>query len=180
MKTEEILYNNINNQLFTNSIFVFTNLVDFKETYYFTSHIKSVSLIVKCIGEALDLGYDKIFNLILSSFFLSTILTAFPKKYQLIDPNNLESIDLKTSYFEDYSKAVSILAPLDHLKNHSRVLYQVWEHCDGSGLPNGLSFMQLPIEPQILSIANIYHNKVYGINPKDISKIEEGDRKSVV
>jgi hypothetical protein len=171
MKNEENYFQNINDQLFTSSLYAFSNLVSINERYYFTSHIKSISFIAKSIGEYLDFESEKLFNMIITSIFFSSILNGFPLKFKLGDPNDFFEIDDKSDYFEVYNNAVNVFLPIDFFKQHARILYQIWEHYDGTGLPNGVSRQELLLESQIIALANNYHNKVYRIKHEDIPRL---------
>jgi hypothetical protein len=49
------------------------------------------------------------------------------------------------------------------LRKFSNIISQIWEHMDGTGFPNLIPGSKIKRESQIIEIANIYHNEVYGI-----------------
>ena len=49
----------------------------------------------------------------------------------------------------------SILSPMNRFENTARIIRAQWENCDGSGLPDGLSGDEIPIESAILRVANV-------------------------
>jgi len=58
-------------------------------------------------------------------------------------------------------------------RRHARVVSQIWERADGTGLPNGIPGEQLPRAPQIISLANYYHNMVYRVPADQLKLLKE-------
>ncbi len=59
---------------------------------------------------------------------------------------------------DDVAVAVAshnILSPMNRFERTARIIRAQWENCDGSGLPDGLSGGEIPIEGAILRVANV-------------------------
>ena len=52
-------------------------------------------------------------------------------------------------------------------------IFQIWEHNDGSGMPNRFFGANISKESNIISLANTYHNCVYRITPEDLHSLRQ-------
>ena len=156
--------------IFPQSIQAMRGLINLNERFYFTNHINSVALIIKSIGEALDMDYNDIKDMIIASILFNSIVNSMPQRFIVNDPNDLKDDNLIVRYFELFNIGVNLFSNIEMFKTHARIISQIWERADGTGLPNGIPGEQLPRAPQIISLANYYHNMVYRV---DSDKVDE-------
>lgn len=164
-----------NRKLFTQTVQAIAGLVNTNEKYYFTSHAKSVAVIVKSMCEETELSPENASLALLASLLLNSLMIGMPKKFILLDPFELENNEERIRYFEYFNNAIAILNKIEPLAKHAITLGQIWEHHDGSGLPEGFSGKSISKEAQIIALAHIYHSNVYRVNYDDIDKLENGN-----
>ncbi len=176
LKDKSLQVDNLINErqeLFPQSIQAIRGLINLNERFYFTNHINNVSLIVKSIAEALDTNLNDIKDMVIASILFNSIVNSLPKDFIVNDPYDLENDNLKVKYFELFNIGVTLLSSIEIFRKHARIVSQIWEKADGSGLPNGIPGEQLPRAPQIISLANYYHNMVYRVPSEKIEELKE-------
>jgi response regulator RpfG family c-di-GMP phosphodiesterase len=161
------------NELFPQSVQAIRGLINLKERYYFNNHINHVSLIVKSIAEHLDTNFAEIKDMVLSSILFNSIVNSMPQEFIVNDPYHLANDNLKVKYFELFNVGVNLISSIEMFRKHARVISQIWERADGTGLPNGIPGEQLPRAPQIISLANYYHNMVYRVHADQLKQLKE-------
>jgi hypothetical protein len=158
---------NIFENNYSSIVFGFSNLISLNEKVYFKNHLKSLNLLTKTLAVNLDINDDDIQVLTFSNILFSFLINNLPENLNLSSPYELKSVEDTTAYFDYYLKYINNLNSLEFYKKPIRIINQIWEHHDGSGLPNGISDSSLMIESQILLISHIYLNQVYRINHSD-------------
>lgn len=165
-----------NNLVSLQLIQTFSDLANHGSIFYYTNHTKYIAMISRDIAFGLELSDEKIRTTVLSALFYGSIISGLPSRYVLNNPEDFEDLDEKTKYFETYDNAVNIITRHPDLRHHARIIAQVWEHYDGSGLPNGVPGDQIEIEAQIVSIANYYHNIVYRLTESEFKQLKQVGR----
>ncbi len=151
-------------------------LNDDRSAFYFVSPSKYAALICKSIAEEIGYEPERVQRLTLSSILLNAINASMPEKYRLKNPDEFESVDEETDYFNYFNKYLSILSGFRHLGDHIRIISQVWEKHDGTGLPNNLPGEQIAQDSQILTVAFFYLNGVYRIDDFQFFDLKENRR----
>lgn len=142
------------------------------EKYYFTNHTSYVVAISKSLAEALKFSDRTIEETISAASIINITTLAMPKRFLLYDPYDLEQPDRKF-YFKLFNDTIESLASISTIRGLVNILSQIWENRVGSGGPKQLEGISFMPEAQVIAIANIYHNKVYRIQPFQITKLEE-------
>lgn len=168
------LYNQIANiEVYPNqSITALTKFIKEFEHLYFTPHTYHVETIVRALGNEMNINPFELNNLVIASKLHNITVLVMPEEMQLEDPIDMDEIKRK-AYFKLFNKSIKILQEIDLLKRPIEMIAQLHEHCDGTGLPNGLFEEEMTIESQILAIANIYHNKVYRIPKTSLATLRK-------
>ena len=91
-----------------------------------------------------------------------------PQTFKAIDPNSLDQKDYKI-YFNNYFEQLDKLKKIEALKKYVTFLSEIWEHFDGSGLPNGFKDNKVPKISQIINLSLSYHIGVYKIYDNETS-----------
>lgn len=154
------------NLLYSDTIRAITALMDFSERYFFASPIKYVSLLCKSIADKIKISEEEKHTLTLCVMLYNMIIRSLPEKYVFIEPYEIEDVDETTNYFEVFTNSLNAIINLKSYQKHARLLSQIWENSDGSGLPNGVPGGQLSKSSQILKIAYIYHFHTYGLTKR--------------
>ncbi len=156
------------NKLFLYSSFqVLSKLQKYSELYHFKNHLHNVVGISMHVAKELGFNNEEIIDLNLSANLFCLIQSAMPLKFYLTDPFDLSEEEQK-KYFEVYLNLIKEATSNILLANNASTLVQVWEHNDGSGLPQKLTGHAISKEAYILSLANMYHNSVYRIQPESL------------
>lgn len=148
-------------------------LNDDRSAFYFVSPSKYAALICKSLAEEIGYEPERVQRLTLSSILLNAVNASMPEKYRLKNPDEFESVDEETDYFDYFNKYLSILSGFRHLGDHTRIISQVWEKYDGTGLPNNLPGDQIAQDSQILTTAFFYLNGVYRIDEFQYSDLKD-------
>ncbi|MGQ9819296.1 MAG: response regulator [Candidatus Kapaibacteriales bacterium] len=141
------------------------------EKYYFTNHLAYVIAISEALAKALKFTDKTITEILISASLINIPYLLMPKRFNLYDPYDLDQ-DEKVLFFSSFSEAISILSKIEAIKVEVDILSQIWENQAGTGGPNGLQGNEVLQEAQVISIANIYHNKVYRLQPQQLSQLE--------
>lgn len=141
------------------------------ERYYFTNHSAYVLAISEALGTELKFT-DKVISEISTAASLINIpYLLMPKRFHLFDPYDLDQSE-KTFFFNLFKSAISILSQIEAIKVPVNILSQIWENQIGTGGPNGYQGIEFLREAQVIAIANIYHNRVYRLQPHQLSQLE--------
>lgn len=141
------------------------------EKYYFTNHSANVIAISEALAKALKFTDKTIAEILTSASLINIPYLLMPKRFYLYDPYDLDQNE-KIFFFSLYSEAISILSKIEAIKVEVDILNQVWENQTGTGGPNGLQANDVLMEAQVIAMANIYHNKVYRLQPHQLSQLE--------
>ncbi len=160
-----------NKQLISQTTQAFASLLGLQEVYYFQNHSQNVAIIAKHIAQELSLSTERTNILVLCGLLNGVVNVGMPIPYQLTDPYDLEEKQRK-EYFKYFEKAISIIEKIKMFESQAKILSQIWEHNDGSGYPNSKSGWDLILESQIITFANIYHNKTYRLTYDKLSILQ--------
>lgn len=141
------------------------------EKYYFTNHSAYVIAISEALAKALNLADKTIAEILRSASLINIPYLLMPKRFYLLDPYDLDQNE-KIFFFSLFSEAISILSKIEAIKVEVDILNQIWENQAGTGGPNEYQGNDVLIEAQIIAMANIYHNKVYRLQPHQLSQLE--------
>lgn len=147
-------------------------ILSLSEKYYFTNHTSYVVAISKALAEALKFSDRTIEEIVTAASLINTTTLVMPKRFLLYDPYDLDQTDRKF-YYKLFSQTIESLNSIATIKGSANLLSQIWENRTGSGGPNQIEGKTFLPEAQVISIANIYHNKVYRIHPFHVTKLEE-------
>lgn len=153
------------------TIIAISDIIRNTEKFYFTEHTYSVLMIAKTLGQIMQLNKIEMQNLVIASLMHNVTTVGMPERLLTVDPNTLEE-DAKIEYFDYFEKIIKILRKIEPMNEASKIIAQMWEHSDGSGSPVGLEADQISKESQILQMANIFHNFMYGINNEKAEKLK--------
>jgi response regulator RpfG family c-di-GMP phosphodiesterase len=171
-KNEELLNLVASLEVFPNqSLQSLSVMINEYQKFYYTDHTEYVTSICLAIAEDMKLSHNSIKLLQLSALIHNIVLINMPEQLQIIDPYEMEEPE-RRKYFRYFIKSIDNLKKIDFLKKAAEVIYQMWEHYDGSGYPKALKGDNIMIEAQVLSIACIYHNRVYRVYPEDIPTLK--------
>lgn len=147
-------------------------ILSFSEKYYFTNHTSYVVAISKALAEALKFSDRTIEEIVIAASLINITTLAMPKRFHLYDPYDLEQADRKF-YYKLFTETIESLETVSTIKGSVTILSQIWENRAGSGGPKQIEGINFLPEAQVISIANLYHNKVYRIQPFHAPKLEE-------
>jgi response regulator RpfG family c-di-GMP phosphodiesterase len=142
------------------------------EKYYYTNHTIYVTAISKALAEELKFTDRTIDEIVTAASLINLPMLIMPKRFLLYDPYDLEQAD-KNFFFKFFGEAIESLDNIETIRGSISILSQVWENKAGSGGPKQLEGISVLREAQVIAVANIYHNKVYRIQPFNIVKLEE-------
>ncbi|MDQ1265986.1 MAG: Response regulator [Bacteroidota bacterium] len=162
---------NENKSLFSQALQAITGIINNNERLYFTPHSKYVTQLSKYIAESLDFKSETVSDTTFASLLHSAVMIGIPQKFNLYDPIDLDNEDEIILYFEHFNKVVNTLIQVKLLSKFGRIISQIWERNDGTGYPNSISGGMISPEAQIISLANIYHNRVYRVKPADYQSL---------
>ena len=126
-----------------------------------------ISLSLK-IAEELQLSADDHNSIVIVALLFHKIMQEMPQTFKAIDPNSLDQKDYKI-YFNNYFEQLDKLKKIEALKKYVTFLSEIWEHFDGSGLPNGFKDNKVPKISQIINLSLSYHIGVYKIYDNETS-----------
>lgn len=141
------------------------------EKYYFTNHSGYVFAISEALAKALKFTDKTLAEILTSASLINIPYLLMPKRFYFYDPYDLDQNE-KIFFFSLFSEAISILSKIEAIKVEVDILSQIWENQIGTGGPNGYQGNDVLREAQIISMANIYHNKVYRLQPHQLSQLE--------
>lgn len=147
-------------------------ILSLSEKYYFTNHTSYVTAIAKALAQELKFSDQTIQEIIIAASLVNLPMLVMPRRFLLFDPYDLEQSD-RTFFFKLYQEAIYALSQIETIRGPITFLGQLWENRSGSGGPNQLEGNAVLRESQVIAIANIYHNRVYRIQPFHITKLEE-------
>lgn len=161
-----------NQSIFSQAVQAIAGILQTNEKFYFTSHAKNVAVIAKALAEELSFEESALPVIVLTSLLHTAGFIEMPEKFLITEPNELDEAE-RTKYFELFQKGIDNIAKIKLLGKHGKIISQIWEHHDGSGLPAGLSGSDIFREAQIIALANIYHNTVYRVPTELIPELKE-------
>jgi response regulator RpfG family c-di-GMP phosphodiesterase len=147
-------------------------IVSQSEKWYFTPHTKEVTSIATHLARQMDLSKEKIQAVTLASMIHNIHTIMMPPKLQVIQPFLHIDETLQKEFRAYYYKNFEQLTTVESLGPIAKLSSMTYEKYDGSGLPEGLGGMHLPIEGQILSISNLYHDLVYKIKKRHVEQLK--------
>ncbi|MGC8957635.1 MAG: response regulator [Candidatus Kapaibacteriota bacterium] len=147
-------------------------ILSLSEKYYYTNHTSYVVAIAKALAQELKFTDRTIDEIVVAASLINLPMLVMPKRFLLFDPYDLEQAD-KTFFYKLYKEAIDTLISIETIRGSINILGQIWETRVGSGGPNQLEGITFLREAQVIAIANIYHNRVYRLQPFHLAKLEE-------
>lgn len=157
--------NNEKSAIFDESMKAIASIIAVNEKFYFTGHTKYVNAISRGIGELMRLRSDIMTSIYLATQVHNIVTIKMPERFKLFSPYDIVNENDLGAYIKFFNESLNILKNISAFKDITPIVGQIYEHSDGTGLPSGLQKGQFLIEAQVVSIANIYHNKVYQLEP---------------
>ncbi len=142
------------------------------ERYYFTNHLNSVVTIAQSLASKLKFSEKEISGMTNAASLIHLPYLLMPKRFLLYDPFDLDQSD-KEFFFNLFKEGIEILSQIESISPYVEILGQIWENQNGSGGPFNLEGTAIRKESQVIAVANIYHNKVYRLQPNHLSKLDE-------
>lgn len=153
---------------------LFSNLISLSESLYFSVHTQNVVQIVNTLGSELHLAEPKLSLLEAAAKLHLIVYIAMPERLRLRDPHEIDESEIP-DYFIFFRK------PLNTLRNNKeftaivKIIENLWERMDGTGLPAGLNEETIPIESQILQLAVLYDNICYRLPYEKLSAFRQSE-----
>lgn len=148
-----------------------TGIVGLAERLYFTSHTRYTAMLSRSIASYLEFEVPRIQTTVISSLLYSSIMMTMPSQFRIKEPYDLNP-DEKMDFLEFFGNSLRVFSKIDFFRKHARIIAQVWELYDGTGLPNNLKREQISLESQIINISSFYHNSVYRIEPLQMDQFQ--------
>lgn len=142
-----------------------------EKSFYFINKSFYVKGISNSICDNLSIRTDMKLNILNSSMLIHSLYIDLPIRLKLtnyFDLTNEKDIELYLRYFES---TINKMEKITKLNKYINILKQVFENFDGTGMPNGLTKMNIYKEAQVLAISNLYHNLVYRISYEDFQEL---------
>lgn len=142
------------------------------EKFYYTNHTEYVVSIAKALAEEVKFTDKVIEEIEIAASLINLTYLPMPKRFLLYDPYDMEQAD-KSFFFSLFKETIEALSVVEAITGPTKILSQIWETSAGTGGPNqveGIAFLR---EAQVIAIANIYHNRVYRIQPFHLTKLEK-------
>jgi hypothetical protein len=98
-------------------------------------------------------------------------MLAMPSKFYFVDPFDLDNDKEKQAFIDEYQHSLIKLEHVDAIEKPLKLLSQIWEHSDGSGMPHNLNAPQINREVQIIGIITYYYNNVYRLPYAMLTKL---------
>ncbi len=142
------------------------------EKYYYTNHTEYVVSIATEVAKESKFTDKVIEEIEFASSLINLTHLPMPKRFLLYDPYDLEQAD-RTFFFKLFIETINSLSSIQAISSSIKILGQIWENRIGTGGPDQIEGIIFLREAQVIAIANIYHNRVYRIQPFHIPKLEE-------
>ena len=158
--TNELTSSNAGN---LNTMFeIILGLKVFKGNYFY-NHFEGVVKLSNYFITELKLPASYKNTLLKITLYYELMNLTFPSRLAYTNPFTLEEQDKLNyiRYFTTFIEKVSNFTPFP-------VFEQIWEHADGSGIPNGLKIDKISLESQIFQISNLYFHILYELPNKDL------------
>lgn len=140
---------------------VILNLKTFRGNYFY-NHFEGVLKISNFFINDLKLSESSKQEILRITLFYELMMINFPSRIAYKIPFLLEEND-KNIYIEYFNSFLEKLEKHYPIKSFS----QIWEHADGSGIPNQLKIDKITIESQIFQLSNIYFHFLYELPNQD-------------
>lgn len=163
--------NRLDEKFITSLLLALRKLTLLSEKYYYTNHIDSITAIVQGIAKKLHFSEQEVNDMVNATSLIHIPYFLMPKRFWVYDPFDLGEAD-RTFFFNLFKEAIEILSQIQSMSTYVEILGQIWENQIGSGGPNQLEGNNVQRTAQVIAVANIYHNKVYRIQPMHLSKLE--------
>lgn len=133
----------------------------FKGNYFF-NHFEGIIKLSNFFITDLRLPNSYKQEIMRIALYYEMMMLTFPFRLAYTNPFNLKEKDKSdyVNYFTAFVEKVSSLTPFPSFE-------QIWEHADGSGLPNGLKIDKITIESQIFQLSNLYFHLMYELPNRD-------------
>ncbi len=160
-------------ELYPDTIRVISGLINKREKYFFVNPFRYISLIAKSTADLIKTDEESKKIITESIFLYQLVLRCLPEKFVLVEPYDIEDVEESIDFFEKYNELLDVLLSQKSYQPHARIISQLWENFDGSGLPNGVPGSQLSKSSQIIKIALSYVFHTYGLTPDFHKTLQE-------
>lgn len=142
---------------------------------FFVDSNNYLSNLASAIAEEARMKSEVVVNVRNAATLINLALIRIPESLRIqniFDMTNSKDVLVFLSYFKE---GLKILNTNPNFRNYAQILTQLFEHADGTGLPNNLSLHETSLESSFLSIAYTYFSSVYMLNSSQYeSLITEG------
>lgn len=163
--------NRTSEKVTTSFLLALRKLASLSERYYYTNHLDNVTAIAQGLAKKLNFSEQEVNEMVNAISLIHLPYFLMPKRFWVYDPFDLGESD-RTFFFNLFKETIEILLQIQSISTPVEILGQIWENHIGSGGPNQIEGNNVRKEAQVIAISNIYHNKVYRIQPLHLSKLE--------
>jgi response regulator RpfG family c-di-GMP phosphodiesterase len=131
---------------------------------FFVDSNNYLSNLASAIAEEARMKSDVVVNVRNAATLINLALIRIPESLRIqniFDMTNSKDVLVFLSYFKE---GLKILNTNPNFRNYAQILTQLFEHADGTGLPNNISLHETSLESSFLSIAYTYFSSVYMLN----------------
>lgn len=127
---------------------------------YYTPHASTVAMMARAIAEELGFSTTRVHQIALAALLHDVGKTGMPERVVQPSADVLSKDDFM--YYQHHSeRGATLIGTMSGLEEVAEIVFQHHEHYDGTGFPRKLEKSQIMQDAMIVSIADIYHNRVY-------------------
>lgn len=144
--------------------------------YYYTNKTNFIKVVSNSLCDNLSLRSEMKVNISNIAMLIHILYMELPVKLKLTNYFDLTNEKDIEDYINHFRTTFKKIDKIEKINKYTNILKQINENYDGTGMPNGLSKMNIYKESQVLSICNLYHNLVYRISYDDFfDLIQKGE-----
>lgn len=145
---------------FITSIRVFSNLVEMREGGM-AGHSRRVAELSRAIARQMGMNEADVQDVFLAALLHDVGKIGFPD-YLLQKPFSTLTAEERGAVFKHPAKGQTALMALEQLRNAGKLIRSHHEHFDGSGYPDRLAGLEIPLGARIIALANEYDSVQLG------------------
>ncbi len=145
---------------FVDTVHVFSSLIELRGGEL-GGHARRVADYARAIAQRLGLNDAEVQDVILAALLHDIGKIGLPDQV-LQKPFNTLSVDLREEVMKHAQKGQSVLMGITQLKNVALLIRHHHESFDGSGYPDHLTGLAIPLGSRILAVANEYDALQFG------------------
>ncbi|GAB5604914.1 HD domain-containing phosphohydrolase [Sideroxyarcus sp. TK5] len=147
-------------QGFITSIRVFSNLIEMREGGM-AGHSRRVAELSRAIAWQMEMKEPDVQDVFLAALLHDVGKIGFPD-YLLVKPFSTLTAEERGAVIKHPAKGQTALMALEQLHNAAKLIRSHHEHFDGSGYPDRLAGLEIPLGARIIAVANEYDSVQIG------------------